>query len=107
MAIVSATAARQRDEEQLAELATRLEAASAEDDVAEPDATDRDQKAAEARRARQAEMDARLALRSIEEQLKAIAGRADALQRAAQHERQSRAKAKARAASREAGTGKR
>ncbi|HQD20980.1 MAG TPA: chromosome segregation protein SMC [Arachnia sp.] len=96
-AIVSATAARQRDEEQLAELATRLEAASAEDDVAEPDATDRDQKAAEARRARQAEMDARLALRSIEEQLKAIAGRADALQRAAQHERQSRAKAKARA----------
>ncbi len=96
-AIVSAAAARQRDEEQLAELAARLEAASAEDEVAEPDARERDQKAAEARRARQAEMDARLALRSVEEQLKAIAGRADALQRAAQHERQSRAKAKARA----------
>ncbi|MBK7821540.1 MAG: chromosome segregation protein SMC [Tessaracoccus sp.] len=96
-AMVAATAARARDEDQLAELTARLEAASAEDDIAEPDAGERDQKAAEARRARQAEMDARLALRSIEEQLKAIAGRADALQRAAQHERQSRAKAKARA----------
>ncbi|WP_226997008.1 AAA family ATPase [Tessaracoccus aquimaris] len=96
-AIETARAARVRDEESLAELTGRLEAASAEDDLAEPDPTERDALAAEARRARQAEMDARLALRSVEEQAKAIAGRADSLQRAAQHERQSRAKAQQRA----------
>lgn len=96
-AVDAAQAARSRDEEQLAELTQRLEAASAEDDLAEPDPQERDALAAEARRARQAEMDARLALRSVEEQLKAIAGRADSLQRAAQHERQSREKARQRA----------
>ncbi|MFD0867438.1 chromosome segregation protein SMC, partial [Tessaracoccus lubricantis] len=96
-AIETARAARARDEEQLAELTQRLEAASAEEDVAEPDPAERDEKAADARRARQAEMDARLALRSVEEQIKAIAGRAESLLRAAQHERQSRAKARQRA----------
>ncbi|MDO5677726.1 MAG: chromosome segregation protein SMC [Propionibacteriaceae bacterium] len=96
-AIETARASRIRDEEQLAELTARLEAASTEEDVAEPDPAERDEKAAEARRARQAEMDARLALRSIEEQIKAIAGRAESLMRAAQHERQSRAKARQRA----------
>ena len=96
-AIDAALAARSRDEEQLAELAARLEAASAEGDDIEPEPADRDEKAAEARRARQAEMEARLALRTAEEQVKAISGRADSLARAAQNERQSRAKAKARA----------
>ncbi len=96
-AIEAARASRVSDEASLAELTARLEAASAEDDLAEPDPTERDTLAAEARRARQAEMDARLALRSVEEQAKAIAGRADSLQRAAQHERQSRAKAQQRA----------
>ena len=42
-------------------------------------------------------MDARLSLRTAEEQVKAISGRADSLQRAAAAERQSRAKAQARA----------
>ena len=96
-AMEAARAARARDEEQLAELTARLEAASTEGEVSEPDPAERDAKAGEARRARQAEMDARLALRTAEEQVKAIAGRADALQRAAANERQSRAKAKARA----------
>ena len=41
-------------------------------------------------------MDARLALRTMEERVRALAGRADALRRAAENERQSRAKALAR-----------
>ncbi len=96
-AILAAQAARVRDEEALAEVEARLEAASAEGEIDEPDPAERDDKAAEARRARQAEMDARLALRTAEEQVKAIAGRAESLQRAAQNERASRAKAEARA----------
>ena len=96
-AMETAKGARLRDEESLTELKARLEAASNEGDVAEPDPAERDDKAGEARRARQAEMDARLALRTSEEQVKAISGRADSLLRAAQHERQSRAKAKQRA----------
>lgn len=96
-AITAAQAARSRDEQQRQELTARLEAASAEGDVAEPDPAERDDKAAAARQARQAEMDARLAMRTAEEQVKAIAGRSEALARAAQHERQSLAKAKARA----------
>ncbi|MHA6524489.1 chromosome segregation protein SMC [Tessaracoccus sp. G1721] len=96
-AIDAALAARSRDEEQLAELTERLTVASSEGEDVEPEPADRDDKAAEARRARQAEMEARLALRTAEEQVKAIAGRADSLARAAQNERQSRAKAKARA----------
>ncbi len=96
-AIEAAKAARARDEEQLAQLTARLEAASAEGEIEEPDPAERDAKAAEARRARQAEMDARLTLRTSEEQVNAIAGRAASLARAAQQERQSRAKAEARA----------
>ena len=96
-AIDAALAARTRDEELLTELSARLEAATAEGEDAEPDSADRDERAAEARRARQEEMDARLTLRTAEEQVKAIAGRAEALARSAQHERQSRAKARARA----------
>ncbi|MBB1510842.1 chromosome segregation protein SMC [Tessaracoccus sp. MC1756] len=96
-AIETARSSRARDEQQLTELTDRLEAASTEEDVTEPDPAERDEKASEARRARQAEMDARLALRSVEEQVKAISGRAESLLRAAQHERQSRAKARQRA----------
>ncbi|MHA7860030.1 chromosome segregation protein SMC [Tessaracoccus sp. Y36] len=96
-AIDTARSSRARDEQQLTELTERLEAASTEEDVTEPDPAERDEKAGEARRARQAEMDARLALRSVEEQVKAISGRAESLLRAAQHERQSRAKARQRA----------
>ena len=50
-----------------------------------------------ARLGRQAEMEARLLLRTAEEQARSLAGRADGLLRAAAAERQSRAKARARA----------
>lgn len=96
-AIGAAKEARARDEEGLAELIARLEAASAEGDLADPDPGPRDGLAGEARLSRQTEMDARLALRSIEEQLKAIGGRAESLLRAAANERQSRVRAQQRA----------
>ncbi|WP_296139797.1 chromosome segregation protein SMC [uncultured Tessaracoccus sp.] len=95
-AISQAEASRARDQAALAELEQRLEAASEEGDHDEPDPEERDRLAVAARMARQQEMDARLRLRTAEEQVKAVAGRADSLLRAAQHERQSRARAKAR-----------
>ncbi|MDO5736049.1 MAG: chromosome segregation protein SMC [Propionibacteriaceae bacterium] len=95
-AMSAAAQARVTDEGKLAALQDRLRAASSQQ-VIEPDPADRDDKAMEARRARQAEMDARLALRSLEEQAKALAGRAEGLLRAAEAERSSRAKARAKA----------
>ncbi|RMB59801.1 chromosome segregation protein SMC [Tessaracoccus antarcticus] len=95
-AMTAAAQARVADEGKLAALQARLEAASTQE-VAEPDPAERDDKAMEARRARQAEMEARLALRTLEEQAKALAGRAEGLIRAAQAERSSRAKARAKA----------
>jgi len=79
----------------LAELEQRLAMASEEPDE-EPDATTRDELADQARAARSAEMEARLALRTVEERARGLHGRADALRRAAQHEREARAKAAAR-----------
>jgi hypothetical protein len=49
-----------------------------------------DRLAEQARVVRAAEMDARLALRALEEQARALAGRADALRRAAERKRQRR-----------------
>ncbi|MDO5500938.1 MAG: AAA family ATPase, partial [Propionibacteriaceae bacterium] len=46
-------------------------------------------------------LDARLALRTCEERVRALAGRADSLRRAAHHERQARARAEARRRQRE------
>ena len=57
--------------------------AETEDEV-EPDPAERDRLAEQARLARGAEMDARLALRTLEERARALAGRADALRRAAE-----------------------
>lgn len=96
-AIEQARTTRVHDELTLAELESRLALASQEGDLAEPDPTERDRLGDEARRARQAEMDARLALRTGEERVRALAGRADSLSRAAFMERQARAKAEARA----------
>ncbi|MGO1384360.1 MAG: chromosome segregation protein SMC [Arachnia sp.] len=95
-AMAAAARARVSDEAKLQALQDRLKAASTEK-VTEPDPTDRDEKSMEARRARQAEMDDRLALRTLEEQAKSVAGRADGLMRAAQAERSSRARARAKA----------
>ncbi|MDN5564215.1 MAG: chromosome segregation protein SMC, partial [Luteococcus sp.] len=96
--IATAQATRAKDEAGLAELEERLARASDEQDIAEPDSSERDRHADEARRARTDEMDARLALRTAEERVRALAGRADSLRRAALAERQAREKAAARAA---------
>jgi chromosome segregation protein len=95
-AIGQAEAARDRDLEGLAELEQRLEVANETQQEAGPDPSVRDGLAEEARLARAAEMDARLALRTLEERVRALSGRADALRKAAEAERQARAKAKAR-----------
>ena len=93
--ITEAEQARERDIVGLAELEARLEAAG-EQAGEEPDPALREGLAEEARLARAAEMDARLALRTVEERARALAGRADSLRRAAAHERQSRERARAR-----------
>jgi len=62
----------------------------------EPDTTERERRAERARAGRQAETDARLALRTAEERARALAGRADSLVRTARAERDARAKAAAR-----------
>ncbi len=95
-AIVQAEAARDRDLAGLAELEQRLALAEQSEGEPEPDPAGRDRLAEAARAARGAEMDARLALRTQEERSRSLAGRADALRRAAANERQARAKAAAR-----------
>jgi chromosome segregation protein len=59
----------------------------------EPDTADRERLADAARAARQAETEARLALRTSEERARALHGRADGLLHAAQTERESRVRA--------------
>ncbi|HET7725659.1 MAG TPA: AAA family ATPase, partial [Propionibacteriaceae bacterium] len=94
--IAETEAARARDVAALEEMSARLALASAEGELAEPDPTERDSLADAARRARSAEMEARLALRTVEERSRAAAGRAESLRAAAQAERQARARAEAR-----------
>jgi chromosome segregation protein len=89
-AIAEAEEARNRDVAGLADLEHRLELAVESVEEFEPNPTERDQLAEEARLARAAEMDARLALRTLEERARALAGRADALHRAAEREREAR-----------------
>jgi chromosome segregation protein len=64
----------------------------------EPDTAVRDRLAADGANARQTEMEARLQARTHEERVKALAGRADALDRAARTEREARARAERRRA---------
>jgi chromosome segregation protein len=89
-AIAEAEEARDRDVAGLADLEHRLELAADTADDMEPDPAERDRLGEQARLARAAEMDARLALRTLEERARALAGRADALRRAAERERQAR-----------------
>ena len=97
VAIEKAQAAREQDLAGLAELETRL--ASAEDAPdEEPDTTDVQRLTEAAKQARQGEMDARLSLRTSEERARALHGRVDSLVRAAQAERDARAKAAERRA---------
>ncbi|MFD3676680.1 AAA family ATPase, partial [Streptomyces sp. NPDC058613] len=64
----------------------------------EPDASRRDRLAADGANARQTEMEARLQLRTHEERVKGLAGRADSLDRGARAEREARARAERRRA---------
>ncbi|GHF49511.1 chromosome partition protein Smc [Streptomyces mashuensis] len=83
------------------ELAARLAAAQEmgeEEDDGEPDASVRDRLSADASNARQTEMEARLQVRTHEERMKALAGRADGLERAARAEREARERAERRRA---------
>ncbi|MCW2759316.1 MAG: condensin subunit Smc [Nocardioidaceae bacterium] len=79
----------------LAELEERL-AAAADAPEEEPDTSVREQLAEQARGHRQAEMDARLQLRTAEERARALHGRADALRTQASSEREARARELAR-----------
>jgi chromosome segregation protein len=91
-AITAAQEARAADLAGLADLEERLaNAHDASDD--EPDTTERERLAEAARQSRQAETDTRLSLRTGEERARALHGRADGLERAAQAERESRARA--------------
>jgi chromosome segregation protein len=80
------------------ELAERLAVAEEMPFEEEPDTSVRDRLAADGANARQTEMEARLQVRTHEERVKGLAGRADALDRAARAEREARARAEQRRA---------
>ncbi|MBB0243467.1 chromosome segregation protein SMC [Streptomyces alkaliphilus] len=91
----------ERAREEEAELAERLAVLEEDAEAAEePDTGTRDRLAADAANARQTEMEARLHLRTHEERVRALAGRADSLDRAARAEREARARAERRRARR-------
>ncbi|WP_344446495.1 AAA family ATPase, partial [Kitasatospora nipponensis] len=97
-----ATAAAQRAEESLlaaratAEELADLRAAAevpVDGEQDEPDQAERDRLAPAGSQARQVELEARLAVRTHEERVRSLTGRADALERTARLERESRARA--------------
>ncbi|WMX44860.1 chromosome segregation protein SMC [Streptomyces roseicoloratus] len=73
-------------------------AAAGEGGADEPDTSVRDRLAIDGSNARQTEMEARLQVRTHEERVKGLAGRADSLDRAARAEREARARAQQRRA---------
>jgi chromosome segregation protein len=95
-AIHDAEQARDRDLAGLADLEQRLANAEADPDGSDPGADERDQRSAACSAARHKEMEARLVLRTGEERMRALAGRADALQRSAAEVRAARERAVAR-----------
>ncbi|MEO3801000.1 chromosome segregation protein SMC [Nonomuraea sp. B1E8] len=99
--VTKAEEARAEGLEELAELEIRLaEAEYAQELESEPTTDGRDELASACEAARQREMDTRLQVRTAEERVKGIEGRADGLLRAAQRERQERAQAAAQRARR-------
>ncbi|MFH8338141.1 chromosome segregation protein SMC [Streptomyces sp. AM6-12] len=80
------------------ELAERLAVAEETPVEEEPDTAVRDRLSADGANARQTEMEARLQVRTHEERVKGLAGRADSLDRAARAEREARARAEQRRA---------
>jgi len=103
-ALDAANESLERDAQAAEELAERLaeseEAAEVADDAGH-DTQARDELSARCQELRAAEMEARLAVRTAEERVQAIAGRADALERGARREREERARAARRRARRE------
>ena len=101
-AIAVAERAREKDLAQLAELQGKLAVEEAQgqavagEDAPDDAAGDKHALAAGAMSARNAEMEARLEVRTLEERLRAVAGRGDALASAAAAERQAIQRAKAR-----------
>ncbi|GGN12605.1 AAA family ATPase [Streptomyces fuscichromogenes] len=99
----TAAAARAQDSldkalEEAEVLAERLAVAEEMPVEEEPDTSVRDRLAADGANARQTEMEARLQVRTHEERVKGLAGRADSLDRAAHAEREARARAEQRRA---------
>ncbi|WP_413806950.1 AAA family ATPase [Streptomyces sp. OE57] len=97
-AVARAEEALERATEEAEELAERLAVAEEEPGEEEPDTSVRDRLAADGANARQTEMEARLQVRTHEERVKGLAGRADALDRGARAEREVRARAEQRRA---------
>ncbi|MDH6567523.1 chromosome segregation protein [Streptomyces sp. SAI-117] len=99
----TAAAARAQDAlekalEEVEELAERLAVAEEMPVEEEPDTSVRDRLAADGANARQTEMEARLQVRTHEERVKGLTGRAASLDRAARAEREARARAEQRRA---------
>ncbi|MCX5105557.1 AAA family ATPase [Streptomyces sp. NBC_00264] len=88
----------ERATEEAEELAERLLVAEEMPVEEEPDTSVRDRLAADGANARQTEMEARLQARTHEERVKALAGRADSLDRGARAEREARSRAERRRA---------
>ncbi|WP_371676477.1 AAA family ATPase [Streptomyces sp. NBC_01276] len=96
LAAAKAEEALERARVDVAECAERLAAVEEMPVEREPDTSARDRLAADGANARQTEMEARLQLRTHEERVKALAGRADGLDRAARAEREARTRAERR-----------
>lgn len=88
----------ERATEEAEVLAERLLVAEETPLEEEPDTARRDRLAADGANARQTEMEARLQVRTHEERVKGLAGRADSLDRGARAEREARARAEQRRA---------
>lgn len=97
-AAARAQEALERATEEAEELTERLLVAQETPVEEEPDTSVRDRLAADGANARQTEMEARLQVRTHEERVRSLAGRADALDRAAGAEREARARAERRRA---------
>ncbi|MER7950218.1 AAA family ATPase [Streptomyces sp. NPDC096079] len=97
-AAARAQEALERSTAEAEELAERLIVAEEMPAEEEPDTSTRDRLAIDGSNARQTEMEARLQVRTHEERVKGLAGRADSLDRAARAERDARARAEQRRA---------
>ncbi|MFH9737477.1 chromosome segregation protein SMC [Streptomyces roseolus] len=97
-AVARAQEALERAGAEAEELAERLLVAEETPPEEEPDTSVRDRLAIDGSNARQTEMEARLQVRTHEERVKGLAGRADSLDRAARAEREARARAEQRRA---------